>query len=284
MNHGGTVNVAASVRARLLNHARANRQAFQSVLVRYGVERLLYRLSVSPYVDGFVLKGAQLLLVHAAEPHRPTKDLDLLGFGSDDPDDLVRVFREVCQAPAEHDGLTFDAAGVTAEVIREASNYGGVRVRLVATLDGARIPLQVDVGFGDVVTPGAELVRFPVLLGGPAARLRAYPLATVVAEKLESLTQLGLATSRMKDLYDLWYIIETFDVRGDEVREAVTRTFERRGTPFEPAPAVFTAAFWDDPSKRAQWSAFLERNDLHAPELEEVARGVAARVALLLTA
>jgi len=167
------------------------------------------------------------------------------------------VFLEICGTPVEPDGLRFDASSVTGEAIRETATYGGVRINLLATLDRARIPLQVDVGFGDVITPMAEIVRFPVLLGGPAPMLRGYPLATVVAEKLESLTQLGLATSRMKDLYDLWHILRTFDLNRDEVRAAIVRTF-------------------------GQWSAFLRRSDLSAPDLEEAAREVAARLAPML--
>ena len=276
--------VAASVRARLLNHARAQRLEFQSVLTRFGVERLLYRLSISPYADRFVLKGAQLLLVHAAEPHRPTKDLDLLGLGSDDVQEVAQVFREICEVPVASDGLAFDTGGVTAEVIRETARYGGVCVRLTATLERARIPLQVDVGFGDVVTPATERIAFPVLLGGPAPTLQGYPLATVIAEKLETMTQLGLATSRMKDLYDLWHVLRTFEIEADDVRAAIARTFHRRDTAVEPTPVALTAAFWTDPSKRAQWSAFLNRNDLRAPDLEAVVRDVAARLAPMLPA
>jgi predicted nucleotidyltransferase component of viral defense system len=229
--------VAASVRARLLGLARAQRLEFQSLLTRYGIERLLYRLSISTHADRFVLKGAQLLLVHAAEPHRPTKDLDLLGLGSDDTEDVAQAFTEVCAVPVAHDGLTFDAVSVRAAVIRETARYGGVRVRLMATLERARIPLQVDVGFGDVVTPATERIEFPVLLDGPAPSLQGYPLVTVVAEKLETLTQLGLATSRMKDVYDLWHILRTFELPDDHVRVAVTRTFERRGTDVEWPPS-----------------------------------------------
>ncbi len=276
--------LAASVRARLLGYARAQRLEFQSVLVRYGVERLLARIAGSPHADRFVLKGAQLLLARAADVHRPTRDLDLLGFGSDDADDLVRVFREICDTPVEPDGLRFDASTVTGEAIRETATYGGVRVKLLATLERARIPLQVDIGFGDVITPMAEVVRFPVLLGGPAPTLLGYPLATVVAEKLESLTQLGLATSRMKDLYDLWYILRTFELNREEVGAAIVRTFEHRGTALAADPTVLTVAFWADPSKRAQWSAFLRRSDLNAPDLETVAREVALDLNAILTA
>jgi hypothetical protein len=221
-------------------------------------------------------------LVHTVEPHRPTKDVDLLGLGSDDSDDVAQVFRDVCTVSVIPDGLAFDSGSVRAAVIRENARYGGVRIGLTAALELARIRLQVDVGFGDVVTPATESITFPVLLGEPAPRLQGYPLATVVAEKLEALIQIGLATSRMKDLYDLWHILRTFDLPGDVVRKAIRNTFTRRGTPLEAPPTALTKAFWADASKQAQWSAFLRRNDLHAPDLETVVRDVAVRLAPML--
>jgi hypothetical protein len=157
-----------------------------------------------------------------------------------------------------------------------------VRVKLLATLDRARIPLQVDVGFGDVVTPPADRITFPTLLDGAAPTLRGYPLATVIAEKFESLTLLGLATSRMKDLYDLWHVLRTFDVPADQVRAAISATFARRGTRLEATPVVLTAAFWEDASKRTQWRAFLARNDLGDLDLKSVIQEVAARLAPMI--
>lgn len=274
----------ASFRDRLRQLVREEPQAFQSVLVRYGVERLLFRLSVSAHANRFVLKGAQVLLVYQGAPHRPTKDLDLLALGDDDVDDLASVFRDVCNTPVESDGLTFHPTSVNAETIRESARDGGVRVKLLATLDRARIPLQVDVGFGDVVTPPADRITFPTLLDGAAPTMRGYPLATVIAEKLESLTLLGLGTSRMKDLYDLWHVLRTFDVPTDHVRDAISATFERRGTRIEATPVALTSAFWDDASKRTQWRAFLTRNDLGDLVLEDVIRDVAARLAPMIQA
>ena len=235
-------NPAASVHGRLLHMARTTKQDVGALLGRYGVERLLYRLAASPHAGRFVLKGAQLLMVYVGEPHRPTRDIDLLGFGNDDADELSQVFRDICQTPVVDDGLTFDAATVTARTIRENARYGGVQLRLVAYLGRARIPLQADVGFGDVVTPPPEPVTFPTLLDAPAPTLRGYPLATVVAEKLESLISLGLATSRMKDLYDLWYILKAFSIAKEELRRAIHRTFDRRGTPLDFANAACSPA------------------------------------------
>lgn len=273
---------AASTRARLLNIARAQRLEFQSLLTRYGIERLLYRLSVSPHADRFVLKGAQLLLAHAAVPHRPTKDLDVLGLGNEDPDAVAQAFRDLCAVPVTDDALAFASDSVRAAVIRKTARYGGVRVNLMATLERARIPLQIDVGFGDVVTPAAERISFPILLDGPAPILKGYPLATVVAEKLETLTQLGLATSRMKDLYDLWHTLRTFDLKEDDVRAAIAQTFQRRRTTIEATPVALSEAFWMDASKRAQWSAFLSRNDLQAPDLATATREISERLAPMM--
>lgn len=273
---------AASVRDRLRNLVRERPQEFQAVLVRYGIERLLARLAASTHADRFVLKGAQLLLVHQAAPHRPTKDLDLLDLGSGDADALAAVFREVCDANVPDDGLSFHATSVAAEPIRENARYGGVRIRLLATLDRARVPLQVDVGFGDVVTPAADLVTFPVLLGGSAPVLRGYPLATVVAEKLESLASLGLATSRMKDLYDVWHIFRTFHLDHEEARTAIEATFRRRGTRLDATADALGDVFWMDPSKQTQWRAFLTRSDLGDVDLETVVRDIAAALEPIL--
>lgn len=267
--------LAAGIRARLLNRARAANETFDIVLVRYGIERLLYRLAAAGHAERFVLKGAQLLHAYSGERYRPTRDLDLLGLGDPDPEGLAGLFRELCTLEVEPDGLVFDAASVTADAIRNADRYGGVRVRLTATLARARIRLRIDVGFGDAVTPGPVPLTYPTLLDMPAPSLRAYPLETIVAEKLESLVRLGLATSRMKDVYDLWKILATFDLDPDGVRTAIHRTFERRGTRPGRDPAVFTDAFWTDRSKQRQWRAFVERADLDAPSLEEACRRVA---------
>jgi len=274
--------VAASVRDRLLNHARHHHQDFNAVLVRYGVERLLYRISASAHADRFVLKGAQLLLVHTAEPHRPTKDIDLLALHDADANAIARVFREICATPVPFDGLMLHEETVAAAPIREHTSVGGVRVRLLATLDRARIHLQIDIGFGDVITPAAERVTYPVLLTGPAPVLSGYPLATVVAEKVESLVALGMATSRMKDVFDLWYVLRTFEVPQDELGRAIDSTFDRRGTPLHPTPTAFTPAFWGDASKRVQWSAYCRRNNLIAPDLEDVVREIATRIEPLM--
>jgi predicted nucleotidyltransferase component of viral defense system len=251
-------NVGASVRARLLDRARAERSDFQILLTRYAIERLLYRLSVSGHRDRFILKGAMLFVTWVANPFRPTRDLDLLDYGENDDQALAETFRAICSEPVAEDGVTFDAPRLKAAPIREDVEYGVVRIRTTATIAGARIPIQIDIGFGDVVTPAPVEIDYPTLLDAPAPHLRAYPVQTVVAEKFEALVTLGIANSRLKDFYDLWLITRTFELRQSVLVEAVRRTFERRGTalPID-VPVGLTGEFataWT-----AQWRAFLGR-------------------------
>ena len=250
---------AVSVRARLLNRARREGDEFQRLLVRYAIERLLYRLSVTPHVDDFILKGATLFAVWTGQPHRATKDLDLLGSGTPDLQRLVRVFREIAAVPCPEDGLTFDVAGVEGAPIRQAALYDGLRFVLPAALAGARMKVQVDVGLGDAVVPPPSMVEVPPLLDLPPARLRAYAKETVVAEKLEALVVLGLTTSRMKDLYDLDHLRRLFDFDSLLV-DAVRATFARRGTPLpESLPVGLSDSFAGDSVKIAQWRAFQRK-------------------------
>ncbi len=192
-------NIGASVRARLLDRSRAERSDFQILLTRYALERLLYRLSVSEHRDRFILKGAMLFVTWVADPFRPTRDLDLLGYGDPDAQAMADTFRAIFATAVADDGVTFDVDGLKAVPIRDALDYGGVRIRTTATIDGALIPIQVDVGFGDAVTPAPVEVDYPTLLDNPAPHLRAYPVETVVAEKFEALTKLGIANSRLND-------------------------------------------------------------------------------------
>lgn len=264
-------NQAASIRARLKNRADATGKDYNLLLTEFGLERLLYRLSVSSHADAFLLKGALLFSLWHELPGRPTRDLDLLGFGSDDVSSIVATFRDVC-AVACDDGIHFDVGSVTASVIRADSGYGGVRVRLRGVLGGARLSLQVDVGFGDAVTPEPQTVTYPVLLEElPAPRLRAYPKATVVAEKFEAICVLGMGNSRMKDYFDLWMLLQLGDLEPELLARALAATCNRRGTAL-PAewPAGLTDRFAADPDRQTQWRAFLRRNALEAPELPVV--------------
>lgn len=256
-------NLAASVREKLRQVAVARGQELQLILTRYGVERLLYRLSQLPAGGRFVLKGAALFYLWDGEIPRPTQDVDLLGFGDSAPEAVARLFREMCNATVDADGLTFSPSSVTAARMRGRQEYGGVRVKLTAMLGNARIPLQVDVGFGDAVTPEPRMTTFPPLLSFPAPRVRAYPAETVVAEKFQAMVSLGIANTRMKDFYDLHHLAETRGFDGASLAKAIKGTFKRRGTTMPiVTPLALSEAFVNDDEKQAQWRAFLRRGRL----------------------
>ncbi len=259
-------NLAASVKARLLALAERRDESFNLLLVRFGVERLLYRLSQSRHADRFLLKGAMLFALWDEKAPRPTQDVDLLALGPADVEDLAAVFREIAATPVPDDGLLFRPDSVRAEHIRETDAYGGVRVRLLALLGKGEVPLQVDLGSGDVVTPAPEMSVFPALLDFPAPYIRSYPIYTVAAEKFEAMVKLGLTNSRMKDFYDLWFLSRRFDFDGATLHQAIHATCARRQTVLsDELPYPLTDAFAMDESKQTQWSAFLRRNGLTGP-------------------
>ena len=192
-------NVAASVRQRLLNLRDKTGEDFNALLTQFAIERFLYRLSRSSLSDRFVLKGAMLFRVWSGCLHRPTKDVDLLAFGEATTTGVTAMIHQIIATAVDDDGILFDADSVRAEEIRENQEYGGIRATFTATLDKAVIPLQVDVGFGDAITPAAEDRMYPVLIDMEAPQLRMYPVETVIAEKLEAAVKLGMNNSRMKD-------------------------------------------------------------------------------------
>jgi len=268
-----TKNSAASVRARLLNKARTEGMDFQLMLTRYGLERLLYRLSISSERDNFLLKGALLFDLWYDVPLRPTRDIDLLGFGLAEIPYLVAAFESICAIGAD-DGMAFDAASIRADEIRKEANYAGIRLALTGTIDGARCPVQIDVGYGDAVTPAPESARFPVMFEDmPAPTLRVYPRYTVVAEKLEAIISLGMANSRMKDYFDLWVILRDAQLEQGILAQAVEATLNRRGTRRPSGiPIGLSAQFSSDRQKITQWAAFVKRNQLMAASLEQTVR------------
>lgn len=272
MSGGTSDGLSQSVKQRLLNLSASRGETFHVLLMRYGVERMLYRLTRSPHADAFVLKGAMLFAIWADKPHRPTQDVDLLGFGEPSIERLEQVFREICATTVEPDGLVFAPASVTAGSIREESVYHGIRLKLLATLGKARIPLQVDVGFGDSVTPEPRTLAFGPLLDLPAPILRTYPPETVIAEKFEAMLVLGLANSRMKDYFDLWTLCHTMDFDGAPLADAIVETLRRRQTilPGE-MPTGLSESFGSDAVKRTQWAAFLRKMGVSdAPDLPTV--------------
>lgn len=254
-------NAAASVKQRLFNLATQGKEDFNFLLTRYAVERLLYRLDQSAYRNQFVLKGAMLFHLKAGTlPHRPTRDVDFLGRGDPTPARLEKVFQEICRVPVVDDGLAFDEHSVRAERIREEQEYEGVRTKVTGRMGSARIPVQIDVGFGDALTPLPKREALATLLDFPAPRLLICPWETVIAEKFQTLVDRGMANSRMRDFFDLHYFAATLSFEGATFTAAIQATFERRRTPL-PAkvPVGLSPAFGTDPAKQTQWRAFVGR-------------------------
>ncbi len=267
----GPRNIAASVRTRLLNKARADKQDFNLLLTRYALERILYRLSISAYRDQFLLKGSLLFDFWFDMPHRPTHDADLLGFTLAEVPALITVFREICEIQGT-DGIVFQAESVRAIEIRKEANYAGIRVTLIGLLDSARCPVQIDVGFGDTVVPGPEDAEYPVILDEmPHPHLRVYPKYTVIAEKLEAIVTLGMLNTRMKDYFDLWVLARHADLDGKILSQAIQATFDRRKTRLSTElPLGLSDLFVRDETKVQQWQAFLRKNGLTPVTLPEV--------------
>ena len=256
-------NAAASVRARLLNVAKAQGVDFNQVLVRFALERILYRLSCSEHADHFLLKGALLFTLWYDMPHRATRDADLLRFGTSDLESVVLTFRDIASIVVD-DGIVFDPASVAAEEIRKDAGYVGVRILINGELAKARCKVQIDIGFGDAVTPSPVEATYPVLLADlPAPRLRIYPVYTVVAEKVHAIALLGMTNSRMKDYFDLAVLVDREALDTDVLAGALKATFERRGMaiPVE-LPVGLKDEFAYDPSRQALWQAFIRKNEL----------------------
>ena len=275
-------NIGASVRQRLLNLAHARGQPMELLLTRYALERLLHRLSLSQHRERFVLKGAMLLAIWFDEPHRATRDVDLLGFGDAAEDTLLGTFREIMAVEVD-DGVSFDLKGLKIEAIREEVEYGGSRLRTTAALAGARIPITVNIGFGEAVEPGVEDIDLPVLLDMPSPHLRAYPLETVIAEKFHAMVALGRANSRVKDYYDVWMLTSAFEIDPERLRRAIVATFARRSTviPVE-VPDGLSDAFAADPGKQRQWDAFARNLSGQAPEFRQVVHDLRAKLLVLV--
>lgn len=268
-------NMAASVQARLLNIAKAEGRDYGQILTKFALERLLYRLSQSKHADSFLLKGALLFDLWFDMPLRPTRDIDLLGFGLAELPHVIGVFEDLCRIDVK-DGMVFTIESIKAEEIRKEANYAGIRVSMIGLLGNARTAIQVDIGYGDAVTPAPEFVTYPVLLDDFAApKLRAYPRYTVVAEKLETIVTLGIANTRMKDYFDLWVLRQNGQLDPEILRTAIAATFERRErTKPRGLPVGLSDEFATDVQKLRQWQAFLKKNQLEHTELAVVVQAL----------
>ena len=260
MNRKGR-NVAASVQAKLLTLSRESKLSLQDLLERYCIERLLYRLSISPHRSRFILKGAMLLIVWGeGSSERVTRDADLLGFGDNSPEAVSKTFREISAQKVADDGVTYELETVVAEAIRAAQEYVGVRVTIRARVGNARIPVQADIGFGDAFSLEPEEIEFPSLLDMPKPLLRAYTKETALAEKFEAMVNLGERNSRMKDYFDVWLLSQRFDFAGEPLARAIAATFDRRNTEIPTDPPVgLSVGFASDAGKVTQWQAFWKK-------------------------
>jgi predicted nucleotidyltransferase component of viral defense system len=250
-------NISASIRQRLLNRAKNDKRPFNEILQYYAMERFLYRLSQSAQSDRFILKGALMLRVWRAPQYRPTMDIDILGRTSNEVGRIVSQIREVMAAKVEPDGLTFDPDSIQVERIIEDADYEGLRVRFRGALDSARVNMQVDIGFGDIVYPNPEELNMPTILNSPAPMLLCYSRESAIAEKFEIMVKLGVLNSRMKDFYDIWLLSRQFDFDGALLAEAIRLTFNKRGTVFPEIVEAFDQTFVS--AKQVQWEAFWKR-------------------------
>ena len=266
-------NTSASVRARLLNLARSTGRDFQELTIRYTVERFLARLAESEHKERFILKGAMLYIPWKLDDKRTTMDLDLLGFGNPDMENLRIVFQQICDTGIEDDGLIFNKESVTVTQIREESVYDGVRIIVRVILGSMPIRLQVDVGFGDQIVPSPQLAEFPALFAEHGPVIRSYSPETVIAEKFNAMIVLGMANSRMKDYFDIWMLSRNFTIEADVLREAIRQTFNKRRTEFpKTEPIALSEEFFRNESKQSQWKGFVRRQRRldTAPSLSEI--------------
>ncbi len=276
-------NLAASIHQSLLNKSRQTGQPFNELIQYYGIERLLYRLSVSDYADQFILKGALMFHAWGLTGGRPTRDIDLLGHAPNALDHIQRMFETICSLDVPPDGLEFDQA-IETQRIKEDADYEGVRVNVLAYLDTTRIHIQIDIGFADVVTPSPEKLKYPTLLDFPAPQMYGYPRETIIAEKFHAVTVLGAANSRMKDFHDLYTMISGFEFDGATIQRALQRTFQNRSTNLlDEGHVIFSAEFAEE--KALQWSAFtrkIKRSD--APSMKQLLAVLEAFILPILSA
>jgi len=269
-------NVAASIRQKLLNRAKEKDRPFNEILQYYVMERFLYRLSISDYKDKFILKGALLFIVWQQSEIRSTIDIDLLGKINNDPNIITKVFQVIGEINVAEDGVRFDSSSVTSEQITVDADYKGVRVCLYGYLGTARVRIQIDIGFSDVVTPGPEQFIYPTILPVSAPRLNCYNKETLIAEKLQAIAKLGILNSRMKDFYDIWTLSERFEFDGTTLKNATRITFQRRETSITEDLIAFLDTFCRNDEKIRQWRGFLRKSRaLNIPEsLEEIIRDI----------
>lgn len=255
-------NKPASIRARLMNIARAEKIDFDFLLLRYFQERLLYRLSISDFSDRFVLKGGLLLICLNMPKCRPTKDIDFLAEQiKNDINEIENIFKRISEIQCD-DGVKFISSSIVSERIKEDADYEGIRLKIDGTLGQARKRLQVDIGFGDIIIPEATSVEFPSLLEDPP-KVKAYSVESIISEKFEAMVKLAMANSRLKDFYDVYFLSSSHNFRSNELKKAIETTFQRRQTPMPDNPLIFRPEFHRDKERQKMWTAFLRKSRLH---------------------
>lgn len=259
-----------SVKARLLNLSKAERLAYQPLLIRYVHERLLYRLAQSKYKNRFFLKGGALLYAHEQLKARPTLDIDFLGSSiSNDKKIIEKAFFEICSVPCQEDGVVFDTDTIEMEEINENRVYKGIRLHVTARLDTARQKVVMDIGFGDVVTPEPQELEYPLLLNGlPTVNIMAYSLETVVAEKFQAMIELSENNSRMKDFYDLYTLLHNNTLNSDLLGKAIHATLENRGTAYEENHPLFSDDFPKNLRFQMLWKGFIKKIGKMEPDFD----------------
>ncbi|MCF8260891.1 MAG: nucleotidyl transferase AbiEii/AbiGii toxin family protein [Melioribacteraceae bacterium] len=253
-----------SVRQRLNKIARESQVDFNAIQLRYVQERFLYRLSKSTYQNAFILKGALLFLAYDMPSLRPTKDIDFLGSNlTNDADELEEIIKEICAIEVE-DAVEFDSESVDVENITIDRLYPGLRVKVNAYMGRARITLQLDLGYGDIVVPEPVEIEFPQLLNFDAPKILSYSLESAIAEKFEACVKLNFSTSRMKDFYDIYKLASHNSFVSSRLSKAIAETFEQRGTSLDDRNIILSDDFKSDKKKQTQWKAFQNRTGLHA--------------------
>ncbi|MCB0531996.1 MAG: nucleotidyl transferase AbiEii/AbiGii toxin family protein [Saprospiraceae bacterium] len=264
-------NIAASIRGRLQKIARETRTDFQLLIIRYFQERMLFRLSKSGFKDNFCLKGGALLYAWEGDQSRPTLDLDLLGMRiAADQARMKDAFSQLCTILYEVDGVVFSVDSISTSEITKEGKYPGVRLKVIAQLGNIKQNLQIDIGFGDIITPEPVLMQYPVILDLEAPEIQAYSVETVIAEKFEAMIDLGELNSRMKDFYDLYRLLQSGKFDLDTLEEAVKTTFENRQTPYTERHPLFEEKFATDSQRLVQWAAFIRKSRLDMIEFGEV--------------
>jgi len=270
-------NIEASVKAQLQNKAKETNRPFSEVLQYFGMERFLYRVSQSKYADKFILKGALMFIVWHVPERRTTLDIDFLAQYDNQVASIEKMIKDVCKIDVVSDGLIFDPKNVKGQRIKEDADYEGIRVKFLGLLERSRIPMQIDMGFGDSIYPKPKIIEYPVILDFPKPKLKGYPAESVVSEKFEAMVKLGILNSRMKDFYDIWLVMRQFDFDGVQLLEALKRTFKNRKTSLPQRSPLFAEEIYDEKSDRQTlWKAFLKKGDVkHVPEkLNTIAREI----------